>query len=167
MTSSRRWQNQRRTGMPQPAHKRLRAARRRCRPGDQLRSTTQIRDSDPRRRPFFADHSSTTGLLIETGLMNTIEVRDDLAIIGTGARLAEVYRVLHHHGATIPAACGPAVGIAGLALGGGLGVLGRAYGLVHGSRLQRLGVSSRVASYSTYGGLDRGGHHAAGPRPSP
>lgn len=77
----------------------------------------------------FADHSSTTGLLIETGLMNTIEVRDDLAIIGTGARLAEVYRVLHHHGATIPAGCGPTVGIAGLALGGGLGVLGRAYGL--------------------------------------
>jgi FAD/FMN-containing dehydrogenase len=77
----------------------------------------------------FADHSSTAGLLIETGLMNAIQPHDDLATIGSGARLAEVYRQLHDHGATIPAGCGPTVGIAGLALGGGHGVLGRTYGL--------------------------------------
>jgi FAD/FMN-containing dehydrogenase len=77
----------------------------------------------------FADHSSTAGLLIETGLMNTVQVRDDLAAIGAGARLAEVYHALHQHGVTIPAGCGPTVGIAGLTLGGGLGVLGRTYGL--------------------------------------
>jgi FAD/FMN-containing dehydrogenase len=77
----------------------------------------------------FADHSSTSGLLLETGLMNTVTVDGDLATIGTGARLAEIYRVLHDHRVTIPAGCGPTVGIAGLTLGGGLGVLGRTYGL--------------------------------------
>jgi FAD/FMN-containing dehydrogenase len=77
----------------------------------------------------FADHSSTTGLLIETGLMNTVAVDGDLATIGAGTRLAEIYRTLHQHRAAIPAGCGPTVGIAGLALGGGLGVLGRTYGL--------------------------------------
>ena len=77
----------------------------------------------------FADHSSTSGLLLETGLMNTVVVDGDLATIGSGARLAEIYRVLHDHRVTIPAGCGPTVGIAGLTLGGGLGVLGRTYGL--------------------------------------
>ena len=77
----------------------------------------------------FADHSSTSGLLLETGLMNTVAVDGDLATIGSGARLAEIYRVLHDHRVTIPAGCGPTVGIAGLTLGGGLGVLGRTYGL--------------------------------------
>ena len=77
----------------------------------------------------FADHSSTTGLLIETGLMDAVGVDGDLARLGAGARLAGIYRTLHQHQATIPAGCGPTVGIAGLALGGGLGVLGRKYGL--------------------------------------
>ena len=77
----------------------------------------------------FADHSSTAGLLIENGLMNTVAVRGDRATIGPGARLAEIYGGLHQHKATIPAGCGPTVGIAGLALGGGLGVLGRTYGV--------------------------------------
>ena len=77
----------------------------------------------------FADHSSTTGLLIETGLMCTVALEGDLATIGAGARLAGIYRALHDHQAAIAAGCGPTVGIAGLALGGGLGVLGRTYGL--------------------------------------
>jgi hypothetical protein len=77
----------------------------------------------------FADHSSTTGLLIETGLMKAGTLHGDLATIGAGAHLAEIYRALHDHRVTIPAGCGPTVGIAGLTLGGGLGVLGRTYGL--------------------------------------
>jgi FAD/FMN-containing dehydrogenase len=77
----------------------------------------------------FADHSSTSGLLLETGLINTVAVDGDLATMGSGARLAEIYRALHDHRVTIPAGCGPTVGIAGLTLGGGLGVLGRMYGL--------------------------------------
>ena len=61
--------------------------------------------------------------------MDAVAVDGDLAMLGAGARLAEIYRTLHQHKATIPAGCGPTVGIAGVALGGGLGVLGRKYGL--------------------------------------
>ncbi|MFD3401096.1 FAD-binding oxidoreductase [Kribbella sp. NPDC058693] len=77
----------------------------------------------------FAGHSSTTGLLLELSGMNSVSVADHQATIGAGVRLAAVYRGLHEHGLTIPAGCGPTVGIAGLTLGGGLGLLGRRYGL--------------------------------------
>jgi FAD/FMN-containing dehydrogenase len=77
----------------------------------------------------FAGRSSTTGLLLELSGLNAISVTGGQATIGAGARLAEVYRGLYEYGLTIPAGCGPTVGIAGLTLGGGLGLLGRRYGL--------------------------------------
>jgi FAD/FMN-containing dehydrogenase len=40
-----------------------------------------------------------------------------------------VYGALHEHGLAIPAGTCPSVGIAGLTLGGGLGILGRKYGV--------------------------------------
>jgi FAD/FMN-containing dehydrogenase len=40
-----------------------------------------------------------------------------------------VYAALHTYGRTLPAGCGPTVGITGLILGGGIGLLGRKYGL--------------------------------------
>jgi FAD/FMN-containing dehydrogenase len=49
--------------------------------------------------------------------------------VGAGARLGDLYDALLEHGVTIPAGCGPEVGIAGLTLGGGLGILGRKRGL--------------------------------------
>jgi FAD/FMN-containing dehydrogenase len=49
--------------------------------------------------------------------------------VGAGARLGDVYDALDAEGVTVPAGCGPTVGIAGLTLGGGLGILGRKYGL--------------------------------------
>jgi FAD/FMN-containing dehydrogenase len=49
--------------------------------------------------------------------------------VGAGARLGDIYDALAAHGRTIAAGCGPTVGIAGLALGGGLGILGRSHGL--------------------------------------
>jgi FAD/FMN-containing dehydrogenase len=42
---------------------------------------------------------------------------------------------LAEHGLTIPAGCGPTVGISGLTLGGGLGILGRSHGLTSDSLL--------------------------------
>ena len=56
-------------------------------------------------------------------------VADGRATIGAGALLGDVYDALDAHGVTIPAGCGPTVGIAGLTLGGGLGILGRLHGL--------------------------------------
>jgi FAD/FMN-containing dehydrogenase len=78
----------------------------------------------------FAGRSSTVGLVLDLGRLNGITVGPDgRATIGAGARLAQVYDALHGRRATIPAGCGPTVGIAGLTLGGGLGLLGRMHGL--------------------------------------
>jgi FAD/FMN-containing dehydrogenase len=77
----------------------------------------------------FAGGSSTTGVVIDMALMDAVSVADGQALVGAGARLDGVYDELSGHGLTIPAGCGPSVGIAGLTLGGGLGVLGRRHGL--------------------------------------
>lgn len=77
----------------------------------------------------FAGRSSTRGLLIDVGPMSGVTVDGGLAVVGAGALLADVYDALAPHGVTIAAGCGPDVGIAGLTLGGGLGILGRTHGL--------------------------------------
>jgi FAD/FMN-containing dehydrogenase len=78
----------------------------------------------------FAGRSSTDGIVLDLAGLNSVSVADDgLATIGAGACLAQVYAALHAHGRTIPAGCGATVGIAGLTLGGGIGLLGREYGL--------------------------------------
>lgn len=55
--------------------------------------------------------------------------RAGTATIGTGVQLIDVYAGLAAHGATIPAGSCPSVGIAGVTLGGGMGLAGRAFGL--------------------------------------
>jgi FAD/FMN-containing dehydrogenase len=77
----------------------------------------------------FAGRSSTTGVVIDVRPMRAIAVGDGLVETGAGARLGELYDALAEHGRTIAAGCGPAVGVAGLVLGGGLGLLGRRHGL--------------------------------------
>jgi FAD/FMN-containing dehydrogenase len=77
----------------------------------------------------FAGGSSTSGLLVDVGPMRSVTVADGTATVGAGARLGDVYDALAAHGVTIAAGCGPTVGIAGLVLGGGLGILGRRHGL--------------------------------------
>jgi hypothetical protein len=78
----------------------------------------------------FAGRSSTEGIVLDLTPMRSVTVSPPgVATIGAGARLAAVYEALHAHGLTLPAGCGAGVGIAGLTLGGGLGTLGRRYGL--------------------------------------
>jgi FAD/FMN-containing dehydrogenase len=78
----------------------------------------------------FAGRSSTDGVVLDLARLDAVAVgTGGLATIGAGARLAQVYDGLHEHARTLPAGCGPTVGIAGLTLGGGLGLLGRAHGL--------------------------------------
>ncbi len=78
----------------------------------------------------FAGRSSTDGILLDLSGLDGVSVADDgVATIGAGARLRQVYAALHAHGSTLPAGCGPTVGIAGLTLGGGIGLLGRKHGL--------------------------------------
>jgi FAD/FMN-containing dehydrogenase len=77
----------------------------------------------------FAGRSSTTGLLVDVSPMDTVRVHGDRVTTGGGALLGPVYDALDAHGLAIAAGCGPTVGIAGLVLGGGLGILGRRHGL--------------------------------------
>ncbi len=78
----------------------------------------------------FAGRSSTDGIVLDMSGLDGISVADDgVATIRAGARLGEVYAALHTYGRTLPAGCGPTVGITGLTLGGGLGLLGRKHGL--------------------------------------
>jgi FAD/FMN-containing dehydrogenase len=77
----------------------------------------------------FAGRSSTEGLLIDVSPMRAVRVGDGTASIGAGAVLGDVYDALDAQGLTIAGGCGPEVGIAGLTLGGGLGILGRRHGL--------------------------------------
>jgi FAD binding domain/Berberine and berberine like len=78
----------------------------------------------------FAGRSSTDGIVLDLSGLDGICVTDDgAATIGAGARLGQVYAALHAYGQTLPAGCGPTVGITGLTLGGGIGLLGRKYGL--------------------------------------
>lgn len=77
----------------------------------------------------FAGRSSTGDIVIDVSPMNAVSVDGDAATVGAGTRLGELYRSLAEHDRTVPAGCGPTVGIAGLTLGGGLGILGRSRGL--------------------------------------
>ena len=80
-------------------------------------------------RHCFAGRSLTKGIVIDVRPMRSVSVSGGVATVGAGARLGEVYDALEKHGVTIPAGCGPSVGISGLTLGGGLGILGRKHGL--------------------------------------
>jgi FAD/FMN-containing dehydrogenase len=77
----------------------------------------------------FAGRSSTRGILIDLSRMSSVSVEDGIATIGAGALLGDIYDQLDTHGLTIAGGACPSVGIAGLTLGGGLGVLGRKHGL--------------------------------------
>jgi FAD/FMN-containing dehydrogenase len=77
----------------------------------------------------FAGRSVTPGLLIDVTPMASVSISGGLATVGAGARLGDVYQALQRHGLAIPAGTCPPVGVAGLTLGGGLGILGRSYGV--------------------------------------
>jgi FAD/FMN-containing dehydrogenase len=93
-----------------------------------------------------AGNSSTRGTVIDVTPMGSVSVSGGVATVGAGARLGDLYDALHDHGLTIPAGCGPSVGIAGLTLGGGIGILGRKYGLTsdHLLRAQAVLADGRV-----------------------
>src|ERR1700736_3057698 len=79
----------------------------------------------------YAGYSTTSGLVVDVTRMNAVQVNASAgnAIVGAGARLIDVYAAAAQHGVVIPAGSCPTVGIAGVTLGGGIGVLGRKFGL--------------------------------------
>ncbi|MBX9868891.1 MAG: FAD-binding oxidoreductase, partial [Burkholderiaceae bacterium] len=78
----------------------------------------------------FGGFSTSSGLVIDVGPMNTVQVNSNgTATIGAGAKLADVYSQLIAKGVCIPSGTCLSVGIAGITMGGGIGLLDRQYGL--------------------------------------
>jgi len=79
----------------------------------------------------YAGWSSTTGLVIDVTGMAAVQVdpSSGVATVGAGTYLIDLYSALADHGVTVPGGSCPNVGVAGLTLGGGVGVVSRAFGL--------------------------------------
>jgi FAD/FMN-containing dehydrogenase len=77
----------------------------------------------------YAGWSSTSGLIVDVTPMAGVSVSGGTATVGAGTRLIDFYDRLAAHGRAVPGGSCPTVGISGLTLGGGIGVVGRAYGL--------------------------------------
>ena len=78
----------------------------------------------------YGGYSTTTGIIVDVSRLNGITLDPSRrAVVGAGARLIDVYQKLALNGRTVPAGSCPTVGIAGLALGGGVGFASRKYGL--------------------------------------
>lgn len=79
----------------------------------------------------FEGYSTSPGLVIDVTSMKSVRVdpKQKTAVIGAGARLIDVYAALAPYGMVLPAGSCATVGIAGLTLGGGMGVLARKFGL--------------------------------------
>jgi FAD/FMN-containing dehydrogenase len=84
----------------------------------------------------LAGCSTTRGLVIDLSPLGSVELQGTVATIGAGATLGAIYSGLEGEGRTIAAGSCPTVGIAGLTLGGGLGILGRTYGLTSDQLLE-------------------------------
>ncbi|MEW9527202.1 FAD-binding oxidoreductase [Microbispora sp. NPDC049125] len=77
----------------------------------------------------YAGWSTGKGLVIDVSPMSGVSHSGGHATVGAGARLVDVYAKLGAHKVSIPAGTCPTVGVAGLTLGGGIGVVSRTYGL--------------------------------------
>lgn len=85
----------------------------------------------------YAGYSSGDDrLVVDVSRLNRIRVSGSQAVVGAGSKLIDVYRGLAAKGVTIPAGSCPTVGVSGLVLGGGHGVVSRAYGLTCDSLTQ-------------------------------
>ncbi len=79
----------------------------------------------------YGGYSSVQGgLVIDVTSMGTVTPQPpSTAVVGAGTRLVDLYNALGAAGVALPGGSCPTVGIAGLALGGGIGVFGRLWGL--------------------------------------
>jgi FAD/FMN-containing dehydrogenase len=77
----------------------------------------------------YAGWSTGTGLVLDVSRMSRVRVSGATATVGAGARMIDLYDGVARHGMALPAGSCPTVGVAGLTLGGGQGVLSRAWGL--------------------------------------
>jgi FAD/FMN-containing dehydrogenase len=78
----------------------------------------------------YAGWSSVTGgLIVDVSRMSSFSASKGSVRAGAGIALIDFYSRLAARGLAVPGGSCPTVGIAGLALGGGVGVVGRRFGL--------------------------------------
>ncbi len=97
----------------------------------------------------YAGWSSVTGgLIVDVTDMNSFSVGNGTATVGTGIDLINLYNHLASHGLALPGGSCPTVGVAGLTLGGGVGVLAHQYGLAC-DNLESVGIVIADGSFLT------------------
>jgi FAD/FMN-containing dehydrogenase len=77
----------------------------------------------------YEGFSQSTGVVVDTRLMNAIDITGDSVTVGAGASLGDIYNKIGAKNFAIPAGSCPTVGVSGHVLGGGFGLLGRPFGL--------------------------------------
>jgi FAD/FMN-containing dehydrogenase len=79
----------------------------------------------------YAGYSTTSGLMIDLREMNGVSLDEStgVATVGGGAQNGDLYKYFGSRGVAITHGRCPSVGVAGLALGGGIGFNMRAHGL--------------------------------------
>ena len=116
----------------------------------------------------YAGYSTLSGgLVLDLRNMRGVSVntRDGTATIGAGSQLIDVYAALAARGVTIPAGSCPSVGVAGHAIGGGMGLAARQFGLTADNLRSaqivtadgRLRTASRHSNPDLYWALRGGG----------
>jgi hypothetical protein len=91
----------------------------------------------------YGGYSVSPGVVVDVSRMSRVLVAPQgSAAVGAGARLIDVYDTLWRHGLTVPAGTCPTVGIAGLALGGGIGFAARKFGLTCDNLLEATVVTA-------------------------
>ena len=77
----------------------------------------------------YGGWSTGAGLVIDVGRMSAVEVQNGRVTVGAGTRLIDLYDAVGARGQGVPAGSCPTVGVTGLTLGGGVGVMSRAWGM--------------------------------------
>jgi FAD/FMN-containing dehydrogenase len=97
----------------------------------------------------YAGWSSVTGgLVIDVSQTNHFSAGTGNVTVGAGMDLINLYSALAARGRAMPGGSCPTVGLAGLALGGGVGVLSRQYGLTS-DNLESVGIVTADGSFLT------------------
>lgn len=93
----------------------------------------------------YGGYSTGQGIVIDVSRLDgvSVDAAGKTATVGAGARLIDVYDKLWSRRVAIPAGTCPSVGVAGLALGGGIGFSSRAFGTTSDNILSVLMVDAR------------------------
>jgi len=106
----------------------------------------------------YAGWSSTTGLVVDVTAMATVQVDTAAGTVtaGAGTRLIDFYNGLAPHGRAVPGGSCPTVGLSGLTMGGGVGVVSRAYGVTSDNlvQLQIVTADGRIRTCDTRSDAD-------------